>query len=93
MKEKNRIYNCDCLEGIKSLESGSVDLFVTSPPYNIGANYSMYEDKKPLKDYLLWMGDIALASYAVLKDGAGSPERWWDFDRPVDSPSCCDIVF
>ena len=69
MKEKNRIYNCDCLEGIKSLESGSVDLFVTSPPYNIGANYSMYEDKKPLKDYLLWMGDIALASYAVRKDG------------------------
>lgn len=30
------IYQGDCLEVMRSLESGSVDLVVTSPPYNLG---------------------------------------------------------
>ena len=31
--EKNRIYCMDCLEGMKQMKSGSVDLIVTDPPY------------------------------------------------------------
>ena len=34
MLEKNNIYNMDCLEGIKLLDDNSVDLTVTSPPYD-----------------------------------------------------------
>lgn len=33
--ELNRIYNEDCLEGMKRIKSGSVDLLLTDPPYNI----------------------------------------------------------
>ena len=33
--ETNKIYNMDCLEGMKQLEDNSVDLIVTDPPYNI----------------------------------------------------------
>lgn len=31
--EKNKIYCMDCLEGMKQMKSGSVDLVVTDPPY------------------------------------------------------------
>ena len=33
MIELNRIYNEDCLEGMKRIPDGSVDLIVTDPPY------------------------------------------------------------
>lgn len=31
--ERNIIYNCDCLEGLKQLPDNSIDCCVTSPPY------------------------------------------------------------
>ncbi len=34
MIELNRIYNEDCLEGMKRIQDGFVDLTVTSPPYD-----------------------------------------------------------
>ena len=38
--ELNKIYNEDCLEGMKRIPDGSVDLIVTDPPYLI--NYSRH---------------------------------------------------
>ena len=35
MIELNRIYNEDCLEGMKRIPDGSVDLVVSDPPYLI----------------------------------------------------------
>lgn len=32
--ELDRIYNCDCIEGMKAMADGSVDHCLTSPPYN-----------------------------------------------------------
>lgn len=40
MLEINKIYNEDCLEGMKRIECESIDLIVTDPPYLI--NYSRY---------------------------------------------------
>lgn len=34
MLELNKIYKIDCIEGLKSLDDESVDLIITSPPYN-----------------------------------------------------------
>ena len=34
MIELNKIYNMDCLEGLRLLEDNSIDLTVTSPPYD-----------------------------------------------------------
>ena len=34
MLELNKIYNMDCVEGMKLLDGNSVDLTVTSPPYD-----------------------------------------------------------
>ena len=36
MLELNRIYNMDCLEGMKSLDDNSVHSIVTDPPYELG---------------------------------------------------------
>lgn len=50
--ERNIIYNCDCLEGIKAIPDNSIDMCFTSPPYNRERNdaYEYYDDT--LKDYL-----------------------------------------
>lgn len=34
MLELNKIYNCDVLEGLAKLDDKSIDLIITSPPYN-----------------------------------------------------------
>jgi site-specific DNA-methyltransferase (adenine-specific) len=40
--ELNKIYHMDCLEGMRLLKSDSVDLTVTSPPYDNLRNYNGY---------------------------------------------------
>lgn len=37
--ERDNIYNCDCVEGMKSLSTGSVNMIVTSPPYDSLRSY------------------------------------------------------
>ena len=34
MLELNKVYNMDCIEGMKLIPDGSIDLTVTSPPYD-----------------------------------------------------------
>src|SRR6056297_1771814 len=36
MLEKNKVYNMDCLEGLKKLDDNSIDSIVTDPPYGLG---------------------------------------------------------
>ena len=43
MDTKMQLYQQDCIEGMRErLEPGSVDVFVTSPPYNLGIDYNGY---------------------------------------------------
>ena len=42
MLEINHIYNMDCVEGMKLLPDDSIDLTVTSPPYDNLRNYHGY---------------------------------------------------
>ncbi len=58
----------DCLEGMKELDPASVDIVVTSPPYNLGINYSNYSDKKTRGEYLAWSCEWAREVNRVLKD-------------------------
>ena len=60
----------DCLEGMKSLPDGLVNLIVTSPPYNVGLDYNGYDDTKPYDEYLAWMESIFFECKRVLvEDG------------------------
>ena len=47
MLGKNKIYNMDCVEFLKSIDESSVDLIVSSPPYNIGIDYDNWHDSLP----------------------------------------------
>lgn len=44
----------DCVEGMKALPDESIDLVVTSPPYNLGIDYPSYDDNLSSEDYLAW---------------------------------------
>ncbi|MBN2227607.1 MAG: site-specific DNA-methyltransferase [candidate division Zixibacteria bacterium] len=55
-KKAIQLYNEDCLTAIpKRIKPGSVDIVVTSPPYNIGVKYHSYNDRLPLEKYLAWL--------------------------------------
>lgn len=44
----------DCLEILPTLEPKSIDLVVTSPPYNLGIGYNSYKDTAPREKFLAW---------------------------------------
>jgi site-specific DNA-methyltransferase (adenine-specific) len=58
----------DCAEALALMAEGSVDVIVTSPPYNIGLKYRSYDDAGDRGEYLSWLSDIALLLKRVLKD-------------------------
>jgi len=64
MLELNKIYCMDCLEGMKLIDSNSIDLVVTSPPYDNLRDYTGeldwdFEIFKPIANEL----------YRITKDG------------------------
>ncbi len=50
------------------LEEASVDIIVTSPPYNIGIRYGTHKDDMPREEYLEFMGNFASSVKRVLKN-------------------------
>ncbi|MBU6499190.1 MAG: site-specific DNA-methyltransferase [Rhodospirillales bacterium] len=74
----------DCLALLPELEAASVDVVVTSPPYNLGLGYRQYDDRRGEEEYLDWMVAVATALRRVLRaDGSfflnisGSSRRPW----------------
>lgn len=83
MLELNKIYNIDVLDGLKLLDDESIDLIITSPPYNkVGLN-GIQKGKKWNKtidydgdpqndnmnenDYQEWQENILNEMYRILK--------------------------
>lgn len=62
-----RFYRADCLGIFAELDSGSVDVIVTSPPYNIGVQYATYQDTLSASEYLEWTGQWVAAAARVLR--------------------------
>ena len=66
-----RFFHGDCLAILPCLEPGSVDVIVTSPPYNLGIRYRQYVDALPRERYLEWTGQwVKAASGALKPDGS-----------------------
>ena len=49
------------------LADETVDLVVTSPPYNLGISYGKYSDRQDRQSYLDWCGEWAEQIHRVLK--------------------------
>jgi site-specific DNA-methyltransferase (adenine-specific) len=61
----------DCVAGMATLERGSIELIVTSPPYNLGIAYDTYDDTLPRAQYLEWTREWARAArQALSEDGS-----------------------
>ena len=64
-------YFADCLEVFEQLPAQSVDVIVTSPPYNLGIQYSRYQDSLSPAEYLEWTNRWVAAAARVLRpDGS-----------------------
>ena len=63
------LFHADCLHVLTRLEPGSVDVVVTSPPYNLGIRYRSYDDTLPRAAYLRWTRQWIGAVARVLAPG------------------------
>lgn len=68
-----KIYNMDCLKGLYCLPTQSIDLVVTSPPYNQNLSTQagdrlLYEDNLSNEEYVEFIEKIFKQIYRILKD-------------------------
>ena len=68
MIETGKIINGDCIEVMKTFPEGSIDLLVTSPPYNVNISYDVHKDDLPMDEYYEWTKDWLREALRVLKD-------------------------
>ena len=61
----------DCLDLFRQMPAHSVDVIVTSPPYNMGIRYNSYDDALTPAEYLAWTSEwIAGASRVLRPEGS-----------------------
>lgn len=70
MAARIEFFHQDCLEGMKTMPSGSVDLVVTSPPYNLGIKYDTYEDEAERSAFIDWCLQWATELRRVMHEDA-----------------------
>jgi site-specific DNA-methyltransferase (adenine-specific) len=72
MPMKSRLYRSDCVQGMqKHVKTSTVDVVVTSPPYNLGVGYSSYVDRLPEQEYMKWTLEWASEiARCLAEDGA-----------------------
>lgn len=63
----NTIQLGDCIQAMNALPEGSIDLAFADPPFNIGYEYDVYDDKLEKQQYLDWSRDWITAVSRVLK--------------------------
>ena len=69
-QDSYRLICGDCLTVLPALEAGTVDVVVTSPPYNLGLSYRDYCDRRNEDEYLDWLIRVASEIRRVMKADA-----------------------
>ncbi len=70
-RSTSRFFLSDCVDVLRHLDAHTVDVIVTSPPYNLGIQYNRYEDTLSRTDYLEWTSRWIGAAARVLRhDGS-----------------------
>src|SRR5205809_242426 len=52
--QPSALYQGDCLDLFGRLAAAEVELVFADPPFNIGYDYDVYDDRKQAADYLAW---------------------------------------
>jgi site-specific DNA-methyltransferase (adenine-specific) len=68
MLETNKIIQGDCVIEMGKLPESTIDLVVTSPPYNVGIDYDSHDDRMTMEDYWEFTEQWLSKSYRLLKD-------------------------
>lgn len=77
LSDNSKLYHGEAENIIPELKDDSIDLVITSPPYNVdlGNNkyytsaYDLYNDNKEHKDYISWLKDIFKKLIPKMKEG------------------------
>jgi len=91
MLKHNAIYLGDCLETMKLIDDGSVDLVVTSPPYYLNKEY---EKTTSYAEYCRMMEIVFLSTNRVLRGGGYAVFNFGDYYNSgnrfykADVPAC-----
>jgi site-specific DNA-methyltransferase (adenine-specific) len=64
----NTVINGDCIEVMKEMPEGFVDLIVTSPPYGVNIAYDVHNDDMEISEYLEFTRKWMTEAYKILKD-------------------------
>lgn len=67
MRPENGIIHGDCIDGMTRLPEGCVDLVFADPPFNIGYDYDVYDDRQEHAAYLDWSRKWIAAVHRALK--------------------------
>lgn len=87
-----QIYNTDILK-LDSLQEETIDLIVTSPPYNVDIQYGSHDDKMAYKDYLNFTKEWLTKCYRLLKnDGRFCLNIPLDKNKGGQQSVCADIT-
>ncbi len=63
----NKIYNSDCIIGMKKIPDNSADIIICDPPYNIGKDFGNNSDKQEFQNYLNWCDQWIEQCIRILK--------------------------
>ena len=53
-KLTGKVHNRDCIELMRSIRTGSVQMVFADPPFNLNKKYKTYEDNLEFSEYLEW---------------------------------------
>ena len=59
----------DCLDVMAEMPENSIDLIVTSPPYNVGKDYNGFSDEMPWFRWYDLIHAVIFSSWAILRPG------------------------
>lgn len=65
---RNGIYCGDCLDLMRRIPDNSVNIILTSPPYNVGLKYDGFEDKLTDKEHKAFTAEWLKEAYRVTAD-------------------------
>lgn len=90
-----QLENGDCVAGMRRLPTGSVDLAIADPPYNIAVQGSAWDT---VPNYMAWSAQWLNECARVLKPGGslfiyGSPEKLWISRLKIIAADTCHLDF
>ncbi len=57
----------NCLTAMAGMPAQSIDVVVTSPPYNLNLAYGVYDDSREEPEYVDWLFEVSAAIKKVMK--------------------------